>query len=61
MQVFWAYITGMLSSLGKMKLERIHSMLRMFASQGKECSEVGVVLGHVTLLSSIHFLFPPPH
>ena len=44
MQVFWAYIVGMLTSLGKMKLDRIHSMLKMFALQGtggKECSQVG--------------------
>ena len=43
MQVFWAYIVGMLTSLGKMKLDRIHSMLKMFALQGtggKECSQV---------------------
>lgn len=44
MQVFWAYIVGMLTSLGKMKLDRIHSMLKMFAVQGtgtKEFSQVG--------------------
>lgn len=43
MQVYWAYIVGMLTSLGKMKLDRIHSMLKMFAVQStgeKECSQV---------------------
>ena len=43
MQVFWAYIVGMLTSLGRMKLDRIHSMLKMFAVQGtggKEFSQV---------------------
>ena len=43
MQVFWAYIVGMLTSLGRMKLDRIHSTLKMFAMQGtggKEFSQV---------------------
>ena len=43
----WAYVMGMLTSLGKMKLERIHSMLKMFANQGaggNECSEVFIVI-----------------
>lgn len=43
MQVFWAYIVGMLTSLGRMKLDRIHSMLKVFATQGtggKEFSQV---------------------
>ena len=43
MQVYWAYIVGMLTSLGRMKLDRIHSMLKMFAMQGtggKEFSQV---------------------
>ncbi len=42
-QVFWAYIVGMLKSLGKMNIDKIHSTLRMFAMQGdssKECSQV---------------------
>ena len=49
MQVFWAYIVGMLTSLGKMKLDRIHSMLKMFAVQGtgaKEFTQVGAK-GHL--------------
>ena len=41
-QVFWSYIVGMLTNLGKLPLDRIHTMLRMFAMQGssggKECS-----------------------
>ena len=45
LQVFWAYIVGMLTSLGKMKLDRIHSTLKMFALQstgGKECTQVRI-------------------
>ncbi|XP_065919017.1 anaphase-promoting complex subunit 2-like isoform X2 [Dysidea avara] len=41
LQVFWPYIIGMLTNLGKMSQERIHSMLKMFAMQGantQECS-----------------------
>ena len=39
-QVYWSYIVGMLTNLGKLPLERIHTMLRMFAVQGvgQECS-----------------------
>lgn len=40
--VFWTYIVGMLSSLDGLPLERIHQMLKMFASQtspsAMECS-----------------------
>lgn len=41
LQVFWSYIVGMLTNLDSMPLERIHQMLKMFASQGLgtvECS-----------------------
>jgi anaphase-promoting complex subunit 2 len=41
LQVFWSYIVGMLTNLDSMTLERIHQMLKMFASQGPtavECS-----------------------
>ncbi|CAI9738201.1 anaphase-promoting complex subunit 2-like [Octopus vulgaris] len=41
MQVFWTYIVGMLTNLESLPIERIHSMLRMFAVQGPssvECS-----------------------
>lgn len=40
LQVFWAYIVGMLTNLDSMPLERIHQMLKMFASQrpDTECS-----------------------
>lgn len=30
-QVFWSYILGMLTNLGGMTMDRIHSTLRMFA------------------------------
>lgn len=42
LQVFWSYIVGMLTNLDSMPLERIHQMLKMFASQGPtavECSQ----------------------
>ena len=38
-QVFWSYIVGMLSNLECMPIERIHSMLRMFAMQGTSAME----------------------
>lgn len=40
LQVFWSYIVGMLTNLDSLSLERIHQMLKMFASQapGTECS-----------------------
>ncbi|KAG8225667.1 hypothetical protein J437_LFUL006691 [Ladona fulva] len=41
LQVFWSYIVGMLTNLDSLPLERIHQMLKMFASQGPtavECS-----------------------
>ncbi|KAL7299423.1 hypothetical protein TKK_0007666 [Trichogramma kaykai] len=41
LQIFWSYIVGMLTNLDSMPLERIHQMLKMFASQGTgavECS-----------------------
>lgn len=34
LQVFWSYIVGMLTNLDSMPLERIHQLLRMFASHG---------------------------
>ncbi|XP_071947983.1 anaphase-promoting complex subunit 2-like [Antedon mediterranea] len=42
LQMFWSYIVGMLTNLESLPLERIHSMLKMFAMQGpasSECSE----------------------
>lgn len=40
LQVFWSYIVGMLINLDSLPLDRIHQMLKMFASQapGAECS-----------------------
>lgn len=40
LQVFWSYIVGMLTNLDSLPLDRIHQMLKMFASQapGTECS-----------------------
>lgn len=34
LQVFWSYIEAMLTNLDSLPLERIHQMLKMFASQG---------------------------
>ena len=41
LQVFWSYIVGMLTNLDSMPLERIHQMLKMFASQGSGAVECG--------------------
>ncbi|XP_055690510.1 anaphase-promoting complex subunit 2 [Lutzomyia longipalpis] len=35
LQVFWSYIVGMLTNLDSLPLERIHQMLKMFASNEK--------------------------
>ncbi|XP_054275023.1 anaphase-promoting complex subunit 2 isoform X2 [Macrosteles quadrilineatus] len=43
LQVFWSYIVGMLTNLDSLPLDRIHQMLKMFASQGPstvECSQI---------------------
>ncbi|KAG7213043.1 hypothetical protein KM043_002374 [Ampulex compressa] len=42
LQVFWSYIVGMLTNLDSMPLERIHQMLKMFASQGPGAVECGL-------------------
>ncbi|XP_067662241.1 anaphase-promoting complex subunit 2-like [Haliotis asinina] len=42
LQVFWTYIVGMLTNLECLPLERIHSMLRMFAMQGPSTGECSV-------------------
>ncbi|XP_046844208.1 anaphase-promoting complex subunit 2-like [Xenia sp. Carnegie-2017] len=34
LQIFWSYIVGMLTNLDSLPLDRIHSMLRMFAVNG---------------------------
>ncbi|XP_055920169.1 anaphase-promoting complex subunit 2 [Eupeodes corollae] len=34
LQVFWSYIVGMLTNLDSLPIERIHQMLKMFASHG---------------------------
>lgn len=41
LQVFWSYIVGMLTNLESLSLDRIHLMLKMFASQapGAECTQ----------------------
>lgn len=43
LQVFWSYILGMLTNLGGLSLDRIHSMLRMFllggVSEAGECTK----------------------
>ena len=42
LQVFWSYIVGMLTNLESLPLDRIHSMLRMFAMQGPSSSQCSV-------------------
>ena len=36
--MLWSYISAMLTNLGAMPLERIDTMLKMFMTEGKECS-----------------------
>lgn len=41
--VFWSYIVGMLTNLESMPLDRIHQMLKMFATQGPssvDCNQI---------------------
>ncbi|VUZ41200.1 unnamed protein product [Hymenolepis diminuta] len=38
-QVFWSYILGMLTNLGGMSIDRIHSTLKMFALGSSDVSE----------------------
>ena len=33
LSVFWSYITGMLTNLDSLPIDRIHQMLRIFAMQ----------------------------
>ena len=40
LQMYYSYIVGMLTNLGSLPLERIHSMLKMFAMQGPTGSEL---------------------
>eukprot|EP00057_Strongylocentrotus_purpuratus_P008203 XP_011662677.1 PREDICTED: anaphase-promoting complex subunit 2 isoform X1 [Strongylocentrotus purpuratus] len=39
LQMYWSFITGMLMNLESLPLERIHSMLKMFAIQGPSTTE----------------------
>ncbi|XP_041481445.1 anaphase-promoting complex subunit 2-like isoform X2 [Lytechinus variegatus] len=39
LQMYWSFITGMLMNLESLPLERIHSMLKMFAIQGPSAAE----------------------
>jgi len=40
--VYWSYVVGMLMNVGSLTLERIHSMLRMFATAGEGSGQCGV-------------------
>ncbi|KAG8194712.1 hypothetical protein JTE90_028026 [Oedothorax gibbosus] len=42
LQTFWSFIVGMLTNMESLPLERIHSMLRMFAVQGSSTSECSI-------------------
>ncbi len=63
-QVYWAYIVGMLKSLGKMNIDKIHSTLRMFAMQGdgsQECSQVTNSYSNTNALLHVHVTYPTTH
>lgn len=42
LQVYWSYVVGMLTNIGSLPLERIHSMLKMFAVHGDASSQCSV-------------------
>ncbi|XP_054716612.1 anaphase-promoting complex subunit 2-like [Uloborus diversus] len=42
LQRFWSFIVGMLTNMDSLPLERIHSMLRMFAVQGTSTNECSI-------------------
>ena len=37
-QMLWSYISATLTNLGAMLLDRIHTMLKMFMTQGRDCT-----------------------
>ena len=39
LQIYWSYIVGMLTNIGSLPLDRIHSMLKMFAMHGPSGSQ----------------------
>lgn len=42
LQVYWSYVLGMLTNMGSLPLERIHSMLNMFALHAEDGSQCTV-------------------
>ncbi len=36
MEQYWGYISGLLKNLGSLKAERVHTLLTLFTSPGKE-------------------------
>ena len=40
--MYWNYITHMLTNLGTLSLERIHTMLGMFGLQGNQKKSIGL-------------------
>ncbi|XP_014681229.1 PREDICTED: anaphase-promoting complex subunit 2-like isoform X2 [Priapulus caudatus] len=42
LQVFWSYIVGMLTNLETLPLEKIHTMLKVFAMQGPSTGECSI-------------------
>ncbi|KAH7950750.1 hypothetical protein HPB52_000238 [Rhipicephalus sanguineus] len=40
LQIYWSYIVGMLTNLESLKLDRIHTMLKMFAMQTPSTAEL---------------------
>jgi anaphase-promoting complex subunit 2 len=73
LQVCWSFIVGMLTNLGSLPLERIHSMLKMVAVQGPSASgadysiqelksflDIKIKQGELTLSDSLYRL-PDAH
>ena len=40
--MYWSYVVGMLTNIGSLPLDRIHSMLKMFAIHGPAGSQCTV-------------------
>ena len=67
MQNLWEYVEGMLTNLGSMPLEKLHSMLLMFAVSDESAGDVSVddlkrlmeaktIAGKVTYSSGLYSL-----
>ncbi|XP_047135714.1 anaphase-promoting complex subunit 2 isoform X1 [Hydra vulgaris] len=54
LHVYWSYVVGMLTNIGSLPLERIHSMLKMFATHGESSSHCSLEEVKAFLCSKIN-------